>query len=314
MNNENSTRIDCIVKLTKTLNFNFFFKKPKQIVKYYVVYKITNILKSENDLRRFYIGKHVHYNRDPKNMKNYFGSGTLLTRQVKKYGRKNFKIEIIEFCKNEEHLCEREVYWIKELKANYKKYPECGGMNLTDKSYGDLMSEESKEKLSKTKKGQNAGEKNPMYGVHHTDESKEKIRQAILERDVSGKRNPNYGNGDKIKGDNNPTKRPEVREKIGKAHKGKKLSEEHKLFLKNREISEETRKKNSDTQKLRHLKNPELGFKYLYELSNGEIFEEFFDENDRQKIRVMFCNKKSNVIIFKGITIIRKLRNESNEK
>jgi len=53
----------------------------------------------------------------------------------------------------------------------------------------------------------NQGEKNPMYGKHHTEETKEKIRQARL--------------GTKM-----PPKSKEYRETMSKLHKGKVVSEE----------------------------------------------------------------------------------------
>lgn len=44
------------------------------------------------------------------------------------------------------------------------------------------MSDETKIKLSEIKKGKNAGENNSMYGKTHTDESKEKMREAAKNR------------------------------------------------------------------------------------------------------------------------------------
>ncbi len=56
------------------------------------------------------------------------------------------------------------------------------------------------------------GEKNPMYGKHHTVEAKEKIRQARL-------------------GSTMPPRSKEYREKISKLHKGKIVSEETRRKL-----------------------------------------------------------------------------------
>jgi len=38
-------------------------------------------------------------------------------------------------------------------------------------------SEETRQKLSKMRKNKNTGEKNPFFGKHHTEETKEKIRE-----------------------------------------------------------------------------------------------------------------------------------------
>ncbi|MBQ3725785.1 MAG: GIY-YIG nuclease family protein [Selenomonadaceae bacterium] len=40
---------------------------------------------------------------------------SLLGKDIRKFGRENFKIEVIEECENAEQLNEREPFWIKEL-------------------------------------------------------------------------------------------------------------------------------------------------------------------------------------------------------
>lgn len=43
----------------------------------------------------------------------YLGSGLVLQNAIKKYGRENFKREILEFCENEEQCYELEYEYIK---------------------------------------------------------------------------------------------------------------------------------------------------------------------------------------------------------
>ena len=43
--------------------------------------------------------------------------------------------------------------------------------------YGKHHTEETKEKISKSRKGKRAGEQHPFYGKHHTEETKEKISE-----------------------------------------------------------------------------------------------------------------------------------------
>lgn len=68
-----------------------------------IIYKITNLCNL-----KIYIGKfngHVNFN-------NYWGSGILIKRAIKKFGLQNFKKEILEEIING-NLNDREKYWIK---------------------------------------------------------------------------------------------------------------------------------------------------------------------------------------------------------
>lgn len=71
-----------------------------------VIYKTTNLINN-----KIYIGRDKH--NDPK----YYGSGTLLKRAIKKYGKENFIKEIICEETNLILLNELEVYWIETLKS-----------------------------------------------------------------------------------------------------------------------------------------------------------------------------------------------------
>ena len=115
-------------------------RKPK---KYHYIYKTTNKLNN-----KFYIGMH---STDDLN-DGYLGSGKYLQRAVKKYGRKNFKIEFLEFLNTREELIEKEEYVVnKDLLQN----PLC--MNLrTGGNYYQIKelhhSEEHRLKMSAYRK------------------------------------------------------------------------------------------------------------------------------------------------------------------
>ena len=101
-----------------------------------IIYKIINL-----------INKKIYVGQDTRNNPNYYGSGKLIIYAIKKYGKKNFKKEIVEDgINNIDLLNEREVYWIKKLNS---KRPN--GYNLTDGGFGHLgyeYTEEHRKNLS----------------------------------------------------------------------------------------------------------------------------------------------------------------------
>jgi group I intron endonuclease len=74
-----------------------------------IIYKTTNLKNG-----KFYIGK------DAKNNPNYLGSGILLKNAISRYGKRNFKKEILEQCDTIIELNEREQYWINVLSSTDK--------------------------------------------------------------------------------------------------------------------------------------------------------------------------------------------------
>lgn len=76
-----------------------------------VIYKTTNLING-----KFYVGK------DAKNNPNYLGSGKALKHAIDKYGKENFKKEILEVCSSLDELVEREKFWINELNALTEGY------------------------------------------------------------------------------------------------------------------------------------------------------------------------------------------------
>ena len=163
------------------------------------VYLTTNIVNS-----KIYIGQH-HFSDYTK---NYLGSGTVFEQALKKYGRKNFKRKILKLCYTINQLNGWETYYT--LKYNLrKKMIEINRRTTSDYEYRKRQSEIMKE-YYKTHK--------PTFiGKHHSEETKEKIRQKAIGRKAwnkgksaseeqkrkqsekmkgryVGKNNPNYGN------------------------------------------------------------------------------------------------------------------------
>ena len=72
----------------------------------------TNLINNKK-----YIGMHYGSEDD-----DYLGSGKLLTRAIKKYGKENFKREILEFVDNQKQM-ENQKVSLMECLVNLEKMP-----------------------------------------------------------------------------------------------------------------------------------------------------------------------------------------------
>lgn len=151
-----------------------------------VIYKTTNLING-----KIYIGK------DVKNKQSYYGSGVLLIKAIKKYGKNNFKKAIIEECDNHDILCEREIYWINELDSKNLNI----GYNISDGGSGGCLgckiSDETKNKLTKALKNRiiTWGDKisNSMKNKNKSVEHKNKISNTMIEKYDNGYISPSIG-------------------------------------------------------------------------------------------------------------------------
>jgi group I intron endonuclease len=82
-----------------------------------IIYKTTNKLNG-----KIYIGQ------DRNNNPTYYGSGKKIQRAIKKYGKENFVKEILEECIDENHLNEREIYWIEYFNSRNRNI----GYNISE--------------------------------------------------------------------------------------------------------------------------------------------------------------------------------------
>lgn len=187
-----------------------------------IIYKTTNIING-----KFYIGQDYHNN--PK----YLGSGNLLKAAIKKYGKENFVKEIIEVCSSKEELNEREIYWIKETKA--QEY----GYNIADGGFGAsgyIIDDSVIEKRRQTRA------KNPeKYKL--SEERKKQIGDFHRGKKISEEQKKKLSK--RMKNFNNYSK-----EFIAMQNKENKSGE--KSYMWGKKVSEETRKKQSEARK----KNP----------------------------------------------------------
>lgn len=120
-----------------------------------VVYKITNIITNE-----MYVGqtKKTAEERWKAHLEDIFWNSKLKTNfaeAVRKYGKENFKIEVLEVCSSEVELLEKEQYWIKKLDSINKGYNMTPG-GKGNNTYIAKTAEEMKiisSKIAKTKLG-----------------------------------------------------------------------------------------------------------------------------------------------------------------
>lgn len=192
--------------------------------KYHYCYVTTNIVNNKK-----YVGDHSTNNLDD----GYLGSGNIFTHSVIKYGKENFKKEILEFFDTKQEAFDAQVNYINEynslIPSGYNISPT-GGHNV-----GGCFSEETIEKLrigSKYKKSK---------------EQREKIRNgvklAIKEKRLTV---PSW---------EGRTHSNESKEKMSNSQKGKIMSKESKeknrMSHKKENLAISTRSKMSESAKKR---------------------------------------------------------------
>lgn len=142
-----------------------------------IIYKTTNLING-----KIYIGK------DKNNNPKYLGSGKRLNSSINKYGIENFEKVIIEYCESEEHMRDREKFWI----AYYNSTCRTIGYNLTiGGDGGDTFSLRCVEDQEKTRKllSKTSSYWNNINRTKHSENTKrlwqtpeyaEKVRNAVL--------------------------------------------------------------------------------------------------------------------------------------
>ncbi len=222
--------------------------------KYFFIYKTTNLLNE-----KYYIGMHT-----TSNLKDgYLGSGTRLRKAIRKYGKHNFKCEILEFlsCKEELINKEKEIVTAELISDNL-----CTNLKLGGK--GGFSREEAKlgriatDKILKEKHGEN-------------------FREVIMQRFFQ-----NLSKDDKIKRSKNIIEGQN------------KINFNHKTFL-NKTHSEKTKEKMRKTREEKGLnlkeKNSQFGTYWITKnLESKKIKKEeleFYIEQGWKRGRKLCKNK-----------------------
>ena len=133
----------------------------------YVIYEVTNLVNGKT-----YIGQHITDDLED----GYLGSGKALKAAIKKYGRENFRREILLFARNEQALNILEMMAVTpefcERKDNY---------NLKEGGNSGRPNAEIREKMRQKK----LGARNHNYGKPKTAEWKAKVSAAQKGKIVS---------------------------------------------------------------------------------------------------------------------------------
>lgn len=245
------------------------------------IYSIRNLVNGKE-----YIGKTSNissrFSHHKAQLENNSHPNIYLQNSWNKYGENNFEFLILENCERDDaKLKELEIYYIR----NHNSFRGVGdsGYNLTrggEGTLGRIVTEKTKLKISKSVKGKTlgrkdsketvekksirmSGSKNPMFGISPSKETRRKISEAL-----SGENHYGYGKHrsdetkvkisksltGKIKSEEARRKLSETNSGGGNGFFGKIHNEESRRKIseagRNRKpISEETRKKMSESHK-----------------------------------------------------------------
>lgn len=159
-------------------------------VMYYIIYKTLNVLSGQ-----YYIGCHQTLNLHD----GYLGSGKYLRRAVKKYGKENFKFEILHTARSKEEMFALERSMVTE----------------------ELVNDPLSYNLKLGGSGGNPGIVGAFKGKKHSAETKEKQRQASLAQVTTDDKRR------KLSENNAMRNNLEIRKKVAMSLTGRVCSTEH---------------------------------------------------------------------------------------
>lgn len=250
-------------KQAKDITADMKLLKPAK--KYGYIYMTTNLINGKK-----YIGQH---SKDYIDL-DYYGSGSALKEAVDKYGKDNFKIDVLEWCYSKEELDTKEKYYIEQYNANKSRgfyNLQEGGRSFNCKGYklvhkGDLQHYVHPNKIEEyIEMGFQLGESE--YRISKKSEISKKAfqKQEYLDKREDINKRVSNTLKEKYKTEMHKNKgkhlSKEHKKKIGLSQKGKVVSNETKKKMsvaasrwqKGRVISQETKNKISKALKVEHL-------------------------------------------------------------
>lgn len=259
---------------------------------YYLIYETTNIINKKK-----YIGKHITDNISDE----YIGSGTVLLKSVKKYGKQNFIKNILFMFDNEEDMVnkEKELVNLDVINSPYFYNIALGGQggcivlkeghpqrDLTIKKISNTHLKNTKKKSECAKK-LHKEKRIGMYGKEHTEETKELMSKNSQR--LSGKNHPNFGKH----------RTTETKQKLHDANVGKKLTNEHIQKIKDnhyvvsgennpmygKEHTEETKEilRLKATGRKKTILNKKMECPHCKRLITSNVFNRWHNDNCKDK-------------------------------
>lgn len=172
-----------------------------ELLKEHIIYMITN--KTNN---KCYIGSAVNGRKRKNDHINLLRNGKhyndYLQKAFNKYGEEKFEFKTLQIINDKNNLISQEQYWMDVFRPEYNIAPKAGS------TLGVKCTEEARQKNRES----NSGEKNAMWGKHHSKKTRDKISLSL-------KGKPGRKHTD------------ETKEKISKKNKGRKLSEQTKINI-----------------------------------------------------------------------------------
>lgn len=189
---------------------------------YGYVYRTKN-----SETGRAYIGQH----KSKKLNSNYLGSGKLITRSIKKYGKNIFKLEVLAFARSKKEIDQIEKEYIalhRVLMGKYEVY------NVSDGGEGRLGKHPRKCTCAtcKAHRGEMFGKNNPNYGKRHNGKNCNCCVCRNIRRENTGKKNYGFGKPS--------PKRGKTYEELYGKKKAEELKNLHRELLKNNPIHSHT--------------------------------------------------------------------------